>query len=332
MRALSVRIAIVLATVVAIAGCRSGGRTPWGRQKTEGAMSNAQSGPELPSASATPPAYGSSYNTAATAPQGASPFAEPAGAAPYPGQPAGYQNAPAAPGADYGGTPGAPPVNYAADPSVPQQGPYLETNTPPQAGPAQPYTASGYPTTATPVGYQPGQPTAAPSAAPDPYANAGGYGNPSAAQGAPVENYGAAPPAGNSYGDTAGGYPTGAAGAAGNRTADSRYGAADPYATPSQPAAGQPPAANSTSSEPYRPGSTGYKPGQTGYSPPGVPQYQVPAQPNVPSIQRSNPYYRPGSTSDYVPAGGSGTPSASASSDRYNTPAIGYGQADPYAQ
>ncbi len=46
----------------------------------------------------------------------------------------------------------------------------------------------------------------------------------------------------------------------------------------------------------------------------------------VASAPRKDPYYRPGGTSDYIPA--TRTPAATA--DRYNNPAVGYSHEDPY--
>lgn len=342
MRALSPRIVIVVATVLAIAGCRtSGSGWGFGRKNTSQTMSGP-SEPQLPSASATPPNYGSSDNTAA-APAGGSPFADPAAqaayqAAPYPGQPGGYPMAPPATGAPYGGTPAPAPTNYAAETTAPQQGPYAESYGQPPAGPAQAYAAGGYPTTATPEAYQPsGQPQSAPPAA-DPSAGAGAY---VGAGAAPANPYQATPPPPGSYDAGSGGYQSAdASSSAGNQGADGRYGAADPYAAQTEQsaadrygAAGQadPSAtASSTPGEPYRPGSTGYNPGQTGYSPPGVPPYQVPAQANVVSTARKNPYYRPGGTTDYTSSDAART--ATAPTDRYGTPAIGQGHADPYTR
>lgn len=343
MRAFSARFAIVVATVSAVAGCRSGGGSPWGfgRKSTDPTVTG-HAEPQLPSANATSPGYGSSY-TASTAPGSTSAFSEPAGAAPYPGQPTGYTGMPTTPGA----MPGAAPANYAANTAVPQQGPYNENYGQPPAGSAQPYPTTGYPATSTPNGYQAGGQMGAAGAPPhaaDPYVNAGPYAAADGGYGAPPADNAA--PSGSPSNN--GPYQADDPNASGGyRTADSRYGAADPYvAQPEQSAADRygassepqtpnAPPASSTSREPYRPGSTGYHPGQTGYSPPGVPTYQVPAPPNVVSTPRTDPYYRPGGTSDYAPTTGATTPSArtpSASTDRYNTPPIGYGQANPYAQ
>jgi hypothetical protein len=331
MRSTVARFAIVVAMMLLVAGCRSGG-TPWGW----GRKSAGTSEPQLPSASAPPSNYGSQYSSA-TAPQTPSAFADPAGAppyqaAPYPGQPASYDNPSGAPAANYGGAAQTPAVDYGANSAAPQQGPYAESYGQPPAGTAP--VDAGYPTTATPIGYQPPPPGAAPqSAAPpagaDPYANPGGYGA------APSGDYSSTPPAGGNPYDNgqyppnnAGGQPTadirygsdpGAAVAAPEQASADRYGSSDPAPDPGSTAEG------------YRPGSTGYNPGQTGYSPPGVPQYQVPAQPNVVATARKDPYYRPGGTSDYATTPGGQTPTASAAADRYNTPPVGYDQANPYA-
>ncbi|MEX0677332.1 MAG: hypothetical protein WD063_09665 [Pirellulales bacterium] len=244
-----------------------------------------------------------------------------------------------------GATQGAAPADYAANAAAPQQGPYSENYTQPPAGPAQAYPATGYPATSSPNSYPPGGQSGATSAPPnagDPYANVGSYGGAGAGYGAPpADNYTAPPP--DNRVDNVPYQPGEPSAPEGYRTADSRHGAADPHAAqPEQSAAdrygasdqAEPPPPNaapasSPPGEPYRPGSTLYNPGQTGYSPPGVPPYQMPAQTNVVSPSRTAPYYRPGGTSDFVPTTGATTPSPS--TDRYNTPAIGYGQADPYA-
>lgn len=62
-------------------------------------------------------------------------------------------------------------------------------------------------------------------------------------------------------------------------------------------------------SDDYVPGDTGYRPGHTGYDPPGVAEYQVPAATNAVQAAsqravRRDPLYRPGGTSDYLPASG----------------------------
>jgi hypothetical protein len=209
---------------------------------------------------------------------------------------------------------------------MPQQGPYSEAyGQPAQAAAGPSYPTTGYPTTATPIGYQP--PAQSPPVAAESYAGA---------PGPPAGDFGAKAPMDNSY--DAGQPPSDAGPSGGYRTADSRYGAAAQAAQPEQSAAdrygtsGQsaPMApAGSSPIEPYQPGSTGYTPGQTGYQPPGVPKYEMPAQPNVVTPTRSNPYFRPGGTTDYTPSAAAQTPAASP--DRYATPPIGNGQ-NPYAQ
>src|SRR5262249_11343996 len=115
----------------------------------------------------------------------------------------------------------------------------------------------------------------------------------------------AAPPAASSYNAAEQSAP-GGAGGSGYQVADNRY-ASDRYAasqanTPTDryAASGDPAGAAATeqpAGDRYQPGSTNYNPGQTGYAPPGVQPYQTPAQPNVSSGSRRDPYYRPGGTS-----------------------------------
>ena len=97
------------------------------------------------------------------------------------------------------------------------------------------------------------------------------------------------------------------------------YGTGNPAAPPAAPPAAAPPAGG------YQPGTSSYTPGDTGYSPPGVPKYEMPAQPNV-IANRSDPHYRPGGTGDYL----GGAPTATATADRYNNPAAAYSQGSPY--
>jgi hypothetical protein len=113
--------------------------------------------------------------------------------------------------------------------------------------------------------------------------------------------------------------------------ADSRY--ATPAGGPTQsetdamrPSAGQyvsggsaiPP--GQTGYEPgntgYEPGNTGYEPGNTGYAPTGVAPYRSPA--GAPGsygaagvAAATDPHYRPGGTSDYVPRGQAAATTAS---------------------
>ena len=71
----------------------------------------------------------------------------------------------------------------------------------------------------------------------------------------------------------------------------------------------------------YQPGNTGYTPGATGYSPPGVSAYETTAPPNVVATPKGDPYYRPGSTSDYLPRGSSQPATSPATgADRYGAP------------
>lgn len=326
MRATLGRCAIVAAVIVTLSGCRSGASSSgwnWGRKSAGNGNSGAVSGPQLPSASATP--AGAPANSYA----GANPYQ----AAPYGGQPTSYNNTAggygATPANNYSAAPNAAAGAYAAQPGAvaPQNGPYNESYGQGAAG--------GYANTATPGAGQPGgyQATA------DPYANqaqpAGG------GTGGPTENYRAsAQPPANAYGS--GGADPNAGGAystADNRSTD-RYkagaaqaeqSAADRYsaAGSANSGAASPPAA---STDRYTPGNTGYNPGQTGYNPPGSTPYQSPTQVNVAGTARRDPYYRPGGTSDYVGNGSSQTPAAS-SADRYGTPAAGAGAAgnDPNA-
>ncbi len=136
------RFAVVVATVLAIAGCRSGSSGwTWGRKKSSTAMADAD--PTLPSTGAAPSNYATPYTSAAAA-QGTSAFAAP-GAPPA-----------AAPGA-YDGTPypdqiaGAAGAPGAAGGAMAQQGPYSQSYGQPPAA-AQPPGA--YPSTSTPYASQ----------------------------------------------------------------------------------------------------------------------------------------------------------------------------------
>ncbi|REK15712.1 MAG: hypothetical protein DWQ37_07780 [Planctomycetota bacterium] len=109
-----------------------------------------------------------------------------------------------------------------------------------------------------------------------------------------------------------------------------RYGAsADRYTAmaPEDPAVSAPGTPETADAGGYRPGSTGYTPGATGYSPPGVPKYEIASRPNVvDSPGKSDPYYRPGGTTDYIPK----VRTPSASTDRYEN-SVDYSPGDPYA-
>ncbi len=339
------RFAVVVATLLAVAGCRSGNSGwTWGRKKSDAAM--ADTDPALPSTGAAPANYGTPYSSAAAA-QGTSAFAAPGApaggapgsyeAAPYPDQVAGAAGAPGA----------APPAGYGAGSAMAQQGPYSQSYGQPPAAAEQP---PAYPATATPYGYQPpaqpGMPPAGATASPaevNPYDLYGGGASPPAnASAGPPHNRRAAirtraaqPPAGNPYGarsapaaDHYGTAGTRAAGAplrpmtsTATPTAAHRRSRRWTTATwpitmrppnPRMPSpllrsreAAQLPAGPSTAGSPtapYQPGSSDYDPGNTGYSPPGVPAYESGAPSNVVAA-RKDPYYRPGGTTDYVPAG-----------------------------
>lgn len=185
---------------------------------------------------------------------------------------------------------------------------------------------------------------------PDQYPNTG---NPYAQSGAAGNGYGD-PQSGYSQ---AAQNPYGAAGAGGGydpvRTADARQapgaaGGAPGYGTNSQydpnnnggyppqdqynpaaPAGGypqgtsQPDPSYPQGNSGYQPGNTGYQPGNTGYAPPGTTQYQPPTGPyadQTSTAQVEQPY-RPGSTSDYSPAGAGAAGTAAT-----GTAPAGYGQ------
>ena len=326
MRAMTAQTAIVLATVLALAGCRSGGSGwSWNRKNSDAPLAKAAD-PALPSAGAAPTNdYASSAYTSANTPQveAGSAFAAPPAAsyqgAPYPGATAA---APAEATTPYGAPPAAAPgVDPTATAAAPQQGAYSDAyGAPPAAAPA--YPANGAEAYSSPQTAQTPA-TATPYAGADAYGTGANYGSP------PADQYGstAAPPA-NPY--DAGAAPTADPAAAYSGTgapypaaqpeqvAANQYGAqqsGDPYGAPAAP-----PAAD------YQPGSTAYDPGNTGYSPPGVPPYETAAPPNVVAA-RKDPYFRPGGTSDYIPQ----TQTPTAVADRQSNPASAYSQPSPYA-
>jgi hypothetical protein len=151
MQATLARTAIVAATIMALSGCRSGASSSgwnWGWSRKSATASNPSlnsttSGPQLPSASATPPGYAPPYS--ATTQQGAGNGYGDQGAAAggayaagsYAGQSTPYNNSASAagsipnsvpPGANYGGLPNAATPNYGAPANnlAPQNGPYNE--------------------------------------------------------------------------------------------------------------------------------------------------------------------------------------------------------------
>ncbi len=386
MRATTAQCAMVAATILALSGCRSGTSGSgwnwgWGRKSAASnpSMNSTPSGPQLPSAGASQPAYApGSYGSPAspavssgypdqtsTNPYQANPYQT----TPYAGQPTGYNNpaTPAAstvpnatvPGSSYGTTPNAAAgYGAAANTAAPQNGPYNEAYGQPPTGSTQAYPSTpGYQAPNTQGAYQaatgqPGDPGAAAQA------YGAGSGNshvdtapPATSYGAPADTYrNTSPATGPPTNGPADYQATDPNSAGAYRAADNRYStgaaqpeqtAADRYAAgggaagdPGRNDAGVP---GSPASDRYQPGNTGYNPGQTGYSPPGVPPYQVagqpyqvPGQPNVGSTPRREPYYRPGTTSDYVPGGSVRAPAPP--TDRYNTPGAAPGVAtDPYA-
>ena len=274
MRANLARTAIVAATIMALSGCRSGASSSgwnWGWNRKNAAASNPSlntpSGPQLPSASATPPGF--APGNSATAQQGGtSGYAEQAtavgGAYPasaYPGQPTGYNNSAsatngmsnnAAPGTNYGAPPNSAAPNYGAPANnlAPQTGPYSDSygqaagqggttpnaygspaaGYPNSAGPNAPYQTSG-----SQVAADSALPTPAyPATAVDPNANT-----------VPAAGGNPAPPANVSYGTPADPRAAGNSPAADNRysndqnapnAAPSEQPAADRYAaTPTDP-------------------------------------------------------------------------------------------------
>jgi hypothetical protein len=364
MRATFAQCAIVVVTISAFSGCRSGASSSapssgwnWGfgsknAASTSSSVNNPPSGPQLPSQTATPgngPGLG-----ATTRPPGSTPGDQAGGTAysagPYAGQSTVYNNAgTAAAGVTAGGyqPPQAPPYSPPANTIAPQNGPYsdgVNQSPPAQTYPTTPY-GGAYQTPGAPGAYQ-GSATSAPADPAQGYPSGGanGYANAGAPAGPPADGYRGesqgtpAQTVSNPYtsSSTAG---AGTANTAGTQMADTRgagdryapgttapeQGAADHYGT-ANTAAGAPGAADPAGDR-YQPGSTTYNPGQTGYSPPGVPAYQVPAQPNVVSTPRRDPYYRPGGTGDFS-AGNSQAPPAT---DRYAAPVTGAGTPDAYA-
>ena len=353
MRATIARCAIVAATVLVLSGCRSGANSSgwtWGRKNPPaGTALDPNSGPQLPSASATPPNYAPAYSNATTPPV-ATGYPNPAGAVnpyqatPYAGQPAGFNNA--VPG---GATPGvgAPAGSYAAVPGggapyggapagsvAPQTGPYNENYGQPAATGsaygAVPDAANAYQSQTPQGAYQPpygqpadaGQVTQAPAA--DPYGTAvPPASSPNGASQADPNAAGSYQTADNRYADR---YGAGAAPVQPEQTNADRYAAANQAA--GDPATPDP----NASGDRYQPANTPYQPGNTGYSPPGVPPYQTPSPITPSTLPRREPNYRPGGTSDYVPAGGTQA-SGSTPVDRYSTPAANPNSAsyDPYA-
>jgi serine/threonine-protein kinase len=321
---------VVAAGLAFATGCQTSspggpmlGMWPWGAKSNESIASTSAPPaalPQKPSATATP-GYGTVAASGAVASSPYSSGAYPQTATPqgggysaYPGtQPASY-NVPSGAhyvaanptGSGYGGSAYGPAA--AASPSggaaSPQAGPYDASYGPYSAAAASATTPAGYVTSGEAARY-----------------------NPSA--------YGAA--------DTGAGYaasdeltPEGAAPRVSRYTGAGRYGESS-AAAPSQPAADSSSAnrylPGSTGYQPgatdYQPGDTGYDPGQTGYdpgatdySPPGVQRYQPPAggaasYGDEPSPE-SDPHYRPGGTSDYVPAreGASASPTSVPGSTR----------------
>jgi hypothetical protein len=367
------RCAIVLSTILALAGCRSGGTSfspwPWGRKNGVGSSSGAGGpGPQLPSASTAPPAYGSTTPPAVTPgypdQSGAGPY-QPAS---YPGQPAGYNNPTPTTGMPNAATSGGYGIPnsagaYGAPVAAPQNGPYNENYSQAQAAPQTAYGAPGgnpggyqAPTTQSNVYQPPGVPAqsnpaqypAYPPGGADPYTNSA----PSSGSFPPPadNNRAAGPPSGNAYGNGAADSNTGSSfPTADSRNANDRYSTdsaqpeqatADRYAVTTNETATQQTPGGSQNAQPteryqpgqsaYNPGQSSYNPGQTGYSPPGVPPYQMPTQPNV-IPPRRDPYYRPGGTSDYGSPGGSSA-SATTPTDRYPaSPSTSPGAVDPYA-
>ena len=175
-------------------------------------------------------------------------------------------------------------------------------------------------------------------AAAQPYSNAGANPPGASPYGAPgstaaADPYGDASRSANPYrnasSETATSVPAESA-AGGDRynstPAQPEQAAADRYGTASTPEA-----ATATGNNAYSPPAEDrYQPGNTGYAPPGVPPYSNGTTPNTVDTPRRDPYYRPGGTSDYSPAGGSppasGAPAAEdayAPPGGYQTPATG---------
>lgn len=320
---------------------------PWGRDKgyDSSMEGDSMSGPQLPSAGAMSDGMSADpYNY--NAPPSANPYDQtnmggaPANAYPQPG-----------------GYPTGPPANAygtsatASAAGMPGYGAAAQTAAvAPQTGP---YDQNYGQATADPANH--GQPAANPYAQPaaDPYgapANAQAYDAPDAAA------YPATPPAAANYptvSPSAAGanpgavvtnpYATGATGQvdnyAGTAPAQTGAPAADPYASTAQPAAdqsqaaygdtaaGQPPldryatsGSENAAASSYPPAGAGYSPGNTGYSPPGVAPYQTASADTGTTAARRDPYYRPGSTSDYLPSSNSQSTAGAAPADRYGTP------------
>lgn len=323
MRANLARIAIIVACLSILTGCRSGsGGLAWNKWKfgkskdTELAQAPPAQYPALPSEAATPnppdvQLAGTQYGV--TPPGAISyPDAPQAGAYGVAGNgmynPAGATNgmpmpqtgaynpnyAQAGTPAPYGATPPAtgyptqdPYANYGA-----QQTGYTTGQASYTAPPAD-YSTTPYATTAPPAAYDPNTAVAD---------NRGMY-TPTSTTSMPPASTGM-PATGDRYSNyNSGGYEA---------TAPASAGQAYPATTPAyQPAATE-----------YTPGNTGYQPGATGYQPAGVPAYQspagaYPAPSSTPAPAATTPY-RPGSTSDYPGAQSGATSGATVATASYD--------------
>ena len=323
MQASRARWALVILSMLGLTGCQSG-KSWWpSRNKT----------PPYSSSSKTPPA-GISQNQLPSAQQ--SPFGAETqpDASQYAQQTGGYAGNPADPyGANnYMGSGADGYANPAAG-VTPQNGPYNADAYQQAAGGSGGYAPGGYGTGgyggAANGNYAGGQVTnpyvggAAGGQGYNDYQNqqqqggyatqqtAGGY-NPAGYQGAATDPAASQAPytadARSNYAQPQANYNTpsqyagnGGAGYGANAAMPEQ----SPYGAPADPAYGQGGAA----------GNNGYQPGNTGYNPPGVPPYQSPGSnynPD-PNAGASEPHYRPGGTSDYSPASGTGGASAAGS-------------------
>ncbi len=323
-------LAIVAVATLALTGCRSGSSGwSWNRKSN---AEFAKSEPALPSAGANADAAPAFAGTA-TPPGVASPSAFSApnayAGAPYPDTTASHTAA--ASGPESGAVADAS--------SLQQQGSYAD---------AYGATPTAYPSTGAPPAYPQAEPPA--QTAMNPYNAADPYGGVAAGAAPPADQYGAygaaAGAATSPYdmaqgqaADPAASYAVNHYSQAGpspggtqpEQSAAQHYGvqqSVDPYGTgvpatsPMMADAAQTPVAPSG----YQPGSTSYAPGDTGYQPPGVPRYEMPAEPNV-VANRPDPHYRPGGTGDYIsPA----QQPAATVADRYSNPTSQYSHETQY--
>lgn len=305
-----------------LAGCKNGTGTtgsswnPFAKAKTpDPVISSVPPGPQLPSTAAAgmAPPFNPSSTAGATAQASALGAARPNGTAAngtvagaYAGAPAAsaYPERPASATAPYPNT-GYPPqsLNFPAATAAPgatgnnlvQQGPYDATY--PDAAAAR----------STRWAESPADPARnAASAAPQDnrFANAGMDSTGGYKTGSPYDAAPSAPAGGERQSRWSGGEASRGGGAqydvAGAEPARGPA-AEQPSAPPAEPARD---GVRVAGRDEFRPGDTKYEPGKNGYNPPGAPAYGVPYKKNAAQgvYDRRDPFYRPGGTSDYIPA------------------------------